>query len=64
MGWSLGLPSALPFRGLLGAGTYWFLDPHSQSGGALLLGIAVLIAAVGVIALLLIAIDRWKGRQA
>lgn len=41
---------------------YWFLDAGAQSGGELALGIAVMIAAVGVIAALLIALDRWKGR--
>ena len=43
---------------------YWFLDPGAQSGGELGLSIAVLVAAVGVIAAALIAIDRWKGRSA
>lgn len=67
--WALAPPAlyaayALARGAIDGWYAYWFLDPHSQSGGELLLGIAVLIAAVGVIALLLIAIDRWKGRQA
>lgn len=41
---------------------YWFLDPGTQSGGELGLSIAVMVAAVGVVAGVLIAIDRWKGQ--
>ena len=67
--WALAPPAlyaayALARGAIDGWYAYWFLDPYSQSGGELMLGIAVLIAAVAVIAILLIAIDRWKGRQA
>ena len=41
---------------------YWFFDRGTQSGGELALTIAVMIAAWAVVAALLIAIDRWKGR--
>lgn len=43
---------------------YWFLDPGTQSGTELGLSIVVMVAAVGIIAAALIAIDRWKGRGA
>lgn len=67
--WALAPPAlyaayALARGAIDGWYAYWFLDPYSRSGGELMLGIAVLIAAVAVIAILLIAIDRWKGRQA
>ena len=43
---------------------YWFLDPGTQSGGELFTSIVVMLAAWAVVAALLIAIDRWKGRDA
>lgn len=67
--WALAPPAlyaayALARGAIDGWYAYWFLDPGTQSGGELALSIAVLIAAVGVIAGVLIAIDRWKGRSA
>lgn len=65
--WTLA-PPALYALYALGRGAidgwyaYWFLDPGAQSGGELVVSIAVMVAAVGVIAGILIAIDRWKGR--
>ena len=41
---------------------YWFLNPDTQSVGQLATSIALLVAAVGIVAAFLIAIDRWKGR--
>ena len=67
--WAL-VPPALYAAYAMGRGAidgwyaYWFLDPGQQSGGELATSIAVMIAAVGVIAVLLIVIDRWKGRGA
>ena len=41
---------------------YWFLDPVEQGWGGVAQSIAVIIAAFALVSLLLIAIDRWKGR--
>ncbi len=67
--WALAAPSlyaayALGRGAIDGWYAYWFLDPGVQSASGLLLNIAVLVGAVGVIALILIAIDQWKGRGA
>jgi len=41
---------------------YWFFDPATQSLSALLSSVALLLGATGIVAIFLIAIDRWKGR--
>ena len=41
---------------------YWFLNPAEQGWGGLAQSIVVMLAAFALIAALLIAIDRWKGR--
>ncbi|MCY7338788.1 MAG: Pr6Pr family membrane protein [Sphingomonas bacterium] len=65
--WALAPPAlyaayALARGAIDGWYAYWFLDPGTQNASGLLLSIAVVIAAAGVIAAILIAIDRWKGR--
>lgn len=40
---------------------YWFFNPATQSVSALVSSVALLLGAVGAVAVLLIAIDRWKG---
>ena len=42
---------------------YWFLDPRALDGVAMLRSMAVLLALVFVIALLLVAVDRWLARR-
>ena len=65
--WALA-PPALYAAYALGRGAvdgwyaYWFFDLGTQSAGELVLTIAVMLAAWAVVAALLIAIDRWKGR--
>ena len=67
--WALA-PPALYAAYALGRGAidgwyaYWFLDPGAQGASGLILSIAVMVAAVGVLALILIEIDRWKGQGA
>ena len=64
MGWAL-LPPALYAAYALSRGAidgwyaYWFLDPGKQSIPALLLGIAVMVAGIAVVAAVLIALNRW-----
>lgn len=65
--WALAPPAlyaayALARGAIDGWYAYWFLNPDTQSVGQLATSIGLLVAAVGIVAAFLIAIDRWKGR--
>lgn len=68
IGWAL-LPPALYAGYALARGAvdgwyaYWFLNPAEQGAGQMLVSVALLLCAVALVAAVLVAVDRWLGRN-
>jgi len=43
---------------------YWFLDPSKLPPGQMAISVGLLMAGFGLMAVLLIGLDRWPGRKA